>query len=235
MNIIVEKILSIPKSLYVCLRLLPFSQAIKLPIHVRYNASILSTKGYVEFKKKVHSGMLNIGFEKIGIFDKKFQRAILQIDGHILIEGEKNNFGQGAKLCILENGKLILGNNINNTGQMQLICNKRIQICDNALISWDTLIMDTDFHEVIDLTTNHHSDMDGEIYISEGVWIGARSTILKNSFIPKGCIVAANACCNKKYKEEYCLLAGTPATIKKRNITLKQKQQNEFIDISNKK
>lgn len=44
---LLEYTFSLPKSLYVCLKLLPFYQAIKLPIIVRYNVKILSDSGSV--------------------------------------------------------------------------------------------------------------------------------------------------------------------------------------------
>lgn len=221
MNITFEKILSIPKSFYVCIKLLPFRQALRLPIIVRYNCLLLSTKGTMEIYGNVRRGMINIGFERIGIFDKKYQRSILQIDGKIIIKGAKIIFGQGAKICIMNNGTLILGKNFTNTGELQIVCNKKIDIKDNVLVSWDTLIMDTDFHQTINIEDNTTSCIDGAISIGNNVWIGARCTILKNSSIPNGCIIAANTCCNKKYQEANCILAGTPAKIQKRNITRK--------------
>ena len=50
---LLEKILSVPKSLWVSLHLLPLKDAIKLPVFVRYNTKILSLKGNV---KIIHRG-----------------------------------------------------------------------------------------------------------------------------------------------------------------------------------
>lgn len=222
MNKFVEKILSIPKSLYVSIKLLPLGQAIKLPIFVRYNCHIVSLKGSVKLENKVKSRMLNVGFGKLGIFDKTYQRSIIQIDGVLVLKGNYTNFGQGAKICIMNKGILSIGKNFNNSGEIQIVCYKKIDIKDNVLISWNTLIMDTDFHQTINIKNNISNDKDGIVTIGNNVWMGARSTILKNSFIPNGCIIAANACCNKKYEEENCLLAGIPAKIHKRNITRKK-------------
>ena len=44
---IIERLLSIPKSLYVSYRLFPIKDAIKLPVLVRYNCSLLSLQGLV--------------------------------------------------------------------------------------------------------------------------------------------------------------------------------------------
>lgn len=42
-----DKILSIPKSLWVCLHFFPFKKAIKLPVLVRYNTICKSLKGSI--------------------------------------------------------------------------------------------------------------------------------------------------------------------------------------------
>lgn len=46
-----EKLLSLPKSIYVCLHFFSLNEAIKLPILVRYNCKLLSLAGKVNIKK----------------------------------------------------------------------------------------------------------------------------------------------------------------------------------------
>lgn len=46
----IETLLSLPKSIYASLRLFPFREAVKLPIMVRYNTSILSLDGLIKVK-----------------------------------------------------------------------------------------------------------------------------------------------------------------------------------------
>lgn len=43
----IEKILSIPKSFWVSLHFFPLKDALKLPVLVRYNTSLLSLKGKI--------------------------------------------------------------------------------------------------------------------------------------------------------------------------------------------
>ena len=216
-----EIIISIPLSLYVCLRLLPFKQAIKIPILVRYNCKLISLKGSVVLSSKaIKPKMLSIGFGKVGVFDKRYSRTILEINGKMIVHG-KAIFGHGSKICILKDGILEIGNHFSNTAECTIICEKRINIGDDALVSWNTLVMDTDFHESIDLVTNTTPPKTKEIIIGRHVWIGTRSMILKGSFIPDGCIIGASSVVNKKYNEDNCLIAGNPAIIKKKNITLK--------------
>lgn len=82
LSIIGEKILSLPKSLYVSLKLCnSFTDAIKCPILVRFNCKIKSLEGYVKFKNNITPFMFQFGFNDIGVYDKKYQRSILEIRG----------------------------------------------------------------------------------------------------------------------------------------------------------
>lgn len=49
MKHLIEKILSLPKSIYVSMKFFPFSQALRIPILVRYNTKLTSLSGTVKF------------------------------------------------------------------------------------------------------------------------------------------------------------------------------------------
>ena len=96
-----ETLLSLPKSLYVCLRLLPFSIAIKRPIIVRYNCKIVNLSGSVSFlKERIKHGMLKIGFGRVGVIDKRYTRNMLEICGKMILKG-KAAFGNESRISIL--------------------------------------------------------------------------------------------------------------------------------------
>lgn len=165
--------------------------------------------------------MLTIGFGQVGCVDEKYERPIMQIDGTIILNG-KVNLGTGCKLCVTKNGTLSIGDNFINTAKTTIICDNDIVIGNNVLVSWDTLIMDTDWHPVYNTNTNEVYPYIGTISIGNNVWLGCRSVVLKNSVVPDGCIVAANALVNRVFETENTLLAGCPAIERKQNITRKQ-------------
>lgn len=49
MKHLIEKILSLPKSLYVSMKFFPLVQAIRIPILVRYDTKLTSLSGTVKF------------------------------------------------------------------------------------------------------------------------------------------------------------------------------------------
>lgn len=154
-SLTLEKLLSLPKSIYVSMRLFPFKEAVKIPVLCRYNVKNLSLKGEIMLEEgPVKTSMFQIGFGTVGIFDKKYSRTILQIDGVIhLIGAGKYVLGHGSRLCVGRNANLFIGSGFVNTAEMTLVCMQKINIGHHVTTSWNTLLMDTDFHATIDTIT----------------------------------------------------------------------------------
>ena len=220
MNKYLEKIISLPKSLYVSFRLTGIRNCFRLPILVRYNVVLKSLKGKVIFDGcNPKRGILQVGFNNINVLDKKYQRSIMEIDGKVYIKGFCF-WGHGARISIGKGGVLTVGNNFLNNAGMTLICFKRITIGDDVLVSWDTMVMDTDFHSTIDLLSNKVKEKVGEIVIGDKCWLCYGATILKNSCIANGVIVSAKALVNSQFLVENSIIGGIPAKIIKRDIKL---------------
>ena len=73
--------LSIPRSLYYNFRLLPFSQAIKVPIFLSNYVTIkLKDGSRVEISaEKVHVGMIKIGYTQCDFFTARHHKSVLNI------------------------------------------------------------------------------------------------------------------------------------------------------------
>ena len=165
--------------------------------------------------------VLKVGFGSVGVFDKKYERTILQIGGTIVLSGKSVSFGHGSRICIYPSGTLKFNGDFSNSTSMTIICCERITFGKHVLTSWDTLIMDSDLHSTKNLITKEIYPQNAPVVIGDKCWICARSVILKGSKLPNGSILSSASVLTKKYDEENILLAGSPAIIKKRNITLK--------------
>lgn len=75
------------------------------------------------------------------------------------------DFGQGSRICVLSNGKLEIGNGFLSTANSTIICSSLIDIGEKTLVSWDTLIMDTDFHQVLNVHTGEIGKKENPIRI----------------------------------------------------------------------
>ncbi len=215
MNSKLEKILSIPKSLYVSYRLCPNVSFWKLPVLVRWNCRV---KGRGLIIVNGGGGRMSIGFGSVGIYDKRFSPSILELYGKIIIDG-KAYFGHGARISVGKDAVFQIGDQFHNLAEARIICMDSIKFDENVHLGWETTIMDTDFHSVINLETGKLSVCHKPIEIGADVWTGQKSTILKGVHIAKGCVVAACSVVTKSVEEENTLIAGNPAICKKTGIT----------------
>lgn len=217
---IITYFLSLPKSLYVCFRLLPLRQAFKLPILVRYNVNCFSLKGSAIVSNSAFFGGIKIGFKGVWTQDVRYQRSVLEINGVIEFKG-RAVLGSGCQIHVGSQGHLILGNNFLNTSTGHITCSSTISFGTNALLAWDTLVMDSDFHEIEEVESGKIIPMTKPITIGDNVWLGTRSVVLKGTEIGNNTIVGATSTVSGKFIEENCIIAGSPAKVIKRNYRRK--------------
>lgn len=208
-------ILGFLKTVYINFKCLNFSDAIKLPIFLSHRVSLRSLRGTIAIESPIKTGMIRIGFGNVGIFDKRRSRTLFKNNGKITFKGTAN-IGHGSKFDI--GGELFIGNNFSITAESSIICSKKIVIDDDCLMSWENLIMDTDFHKIKDQDGNVINEK-REISIGKKVWIGCRCTILKGTQIGDGVVVAANSCLHGIVKGENQIVGGRPTKVLKENIS----------------
>lgn len=208
-------LLGLPKTIYFNLKYFKLKEAIKLPVFVSYKVKLLKLDGLIIINASIRPGMIKLGFGSVGIFDKKYSRTIYEVSGKIVFNGSAN-IGHGSKISVSKSGKLILGDNFRISAESTIVCNKKIVFGNNCLLSWDILIMDTDFHKII---YNHKiTNLNKEIIIGEHVWIGCRCLILKGTNIPNNSIISANTNIYKSFTKQSTVIGGNPPRTIKENI-----------------
>ena len=209
--------LGLPKTICFNFKYFPFKQAVRLPILVSHRVVLKSLKGKIILnnKQKRKFGIVKIGFGYVGIFDGSRSRSVWECNGKVIFQGYAN-IGHGSKICVGKNGQLEFGSGFDITAESQIVCFKHITFGNDVLISWQCLIMDTDFHKVI--KNNQISNHDKEINIGNHVWIGCRCTILKGVNISDGCVIASNSNLVKSINETSSLIGGNPGKVINRDI-----------------
>ncbi|MHC0442757.1 acyltransferase [Flavobacterium sp. 3-210] len=193
-----------------------FNDAIKFPVFVSRNVYLSKTSGEVLVEAPLKTGMIYLGFGDVGIFDKKNSRTIWQVSGKVIFQGIAN-IGHGAKINVANKGTLILGDNFTISAESSIVVFTKIKFGNNCLLSWDILIMDTDFHKIKD-GNNSIINEPKDVIIGENTWIGCRCLILKGAIIPPNSIIGANTTVSKKLESENCLYAGNPINCIKTNV-----------------
>ena len=205
------------KTIYFNFKYFPFHEAVKFPVIISKNVYFRQLKGSVTIDSPLKYGMVKIGFGRVGIFDDKFSRTILEISGKMIFKGSAD-IGHGSKISIAESGTIVFGTNFKITAESALVSFKKIEFGNNCLLSWDILVMDTDHHRIRNDKGEIINEPE-EIIIGDKVWIGCRALILKGTVIPSNAVIGANSVVSKELDQEKALYAGIPAKLIKQNVT----------------
>lgn len=122
--------------------------------------------------------------------------------------------GKNVRICtsvsIYGNGKLIIGDNTWIGHQTCIICSSEVVLGCNVDIG-PRVYIGTGSHQIDGIGEHSAGEgYNGNIYIDDGVWLGANVTILPNVVLGKKCIVAAGAVVTKCFVP-FTLLGGIPA------------------------
>lgn len=213
-------IISLPITVYVNFRCLPFKTAIKLPIFVGHKTRIDKLSRNITFGCKPTTFMVRIGWGGTeGRETGKKNYLLLNKNASLKFNG-KCTMSSGVSL-ILDLGSFEIGDNFFCNKNCTFSCNDKITIGDNVLFGWNVELLDSDNHKLIHKNRAESCDR-GEIKIGNRVWVAAFSHILKNSAIPDGSVVAYNSLVTKRFDGEKLLLAGSPARVVEEQIEWEQ-------------
>ena len=206
------------KSLYFNLSMLPFRQAIRMPIILTRQTFFYSLSGKIVLKDKPRFAMVRIGYLAEDIVAPKEARNLLQIEGMWeLYDGVQ--LGVGTLLRIEKDAVLITEKNVRIGARVKIICYEKIHIGYNSSITWECQIIDTTFHYMRNLADNSLVLLTSPISIGDNTWVCNRSSVMKGASVPAHTIIASEGLCNKKYDiPEYSLIGGMPAKMIKTGI-----------------
>lgn len=206
--------INILKTIYANFAYFSFQTAIKFPIFI-YGRTFIqkASKGKIIIAPEfIRPGILNIGTPILG-FQTKSASTLFIINGKMNVNG-KITIGKGCAIEVGNEGILSIGNNTTITGNTTILCTQSITIGGRCMISWDNLIMDTDWHNVVSAETGYVYPKQRPITIGEHVWIGCRCTILKNARILNDSVLASNSKLSKAVEKTNVLIGS--------NIILKE-------------
>lgn len=156
-------------------------------------------------------GIIRIGYHEADAVDIYSSHTIIDVrpGGYISLDGDIH-IGHGAIICVKDGALLSLGKNFAISGTTKIVCSKKISFGDNVQLSWDSLVMDSDAHHIID-ENGIKRDNSQPVIIGNSVWIAAGCTILKGTIIPDNCVVGAGSLVIGKDFLPNQVIAGHPA------------------------
>ena len=209
--------LSLRKTIFLNFSMLPFKQAIKLPIICTRYTYFYSMPGRIVLTEPAHFGMIRLGFCDEDMITPKTTRTLLQIEGKCVM-GARVRLGNGVVLRIEPGATLTLGNEVSIGTKAKVICYDSISIGRQTQVTCECQLIDTNFHYMIkdDGTV---VEPNKEITIGAHCWIGNRSSIMKGTVLPDYTTVASNSLCNKRYDiPQRSIIAGMPAKLVKSGV-----------------
>lgn len=194
------------KTFYFNFYYFPVKIAIRMPFFIYWRSALYEMKGEVIIDAPIRTGMVRFGNHCLGTQDLLYSRTIWEVLGTLIIKGN-TSIGRGSKICIGNNAELTLGDGFVVTGNSEIICMKKITFGSQCLLSWDILLIDSDFHFVYDDKDNL-INTPRPISIGNHVWIGCRNTILKGVSIADNVIISANSTITRSIDESNCIVGG---------------------------
>lgn len=196
------------KTLRFNFRYFSFSEAMRLPVLVARNVRLRNLKGEVEIIGVKKTAGIRLGFGDMGHFDARDQRGIWDNRGKVVFNSTAY-LGLGTRISVNPNAILKLGMNFNITAKSTLLVEKEMTFGDGCLLSWDILVMDTDFHPIYSAKGNLLNPASA-VRVGDNVWIGCQALILKGSMIPSGSVIGARAKVSGFLATENTVYAGEP-------------------------
>lgn len=208
---------SLPSTLYFNFHYLPFRQAIKLPIWIKA-AELASMKGEVKIDgAKISTGMISLGFRAVSVYPK---RGIMwENKGGTVIFRGRCRIGNDSYLSIGSNSTVLFGDDFRNSASMKLVSNYGISFGEHTSMGWDTLLIDSSLHSIINTETGQYLPEGTPISIGPYNWFGTGCRIMPGVHTPERCIFGMNTLVTRSSQmKSYCLMGGNPVKILRENV-----------------
>lgn len=199
---------SLPKTVYFNIRYLPIQQALKLPI-LLYKPHFVALKGQIKINGPVHFGMIHLGQFSSNVHPNngiswENRGGIVTFNGTCFI-------GNATYLSIGPNAVLHIGDNVRNASGLRIVCYKKISIGNNVRFGWGVMLIDTNFHPLIEEKTGKIKRASGPIIIEDKNWFGLECLVMHSVKIPPRCIFGARTVITRNCEmESYCVTITSP-------------------------
>jgi acetyltransferase-like isoleucine patch superfamily enzyme len=207
------------KTIYFNYKKFPPHIARKLPVYFYGKVKFTNISGYIELPKDIKKGMIGFG-QRYEMNSLSSGIAELHLYGKITFSGY-TQFGKDYFIYVDEDATLSFGNMASLGYRGRIICTNTIRLGDYARLGSECQIIDTNFHEIIDVTTQKAFKMSHPITIGDYNFISNRVTFLGKAQTPEHTIVASNSLVNNNLLDlgPNCMIGGVPSKKIKSNVT----------------
>lgn len=225
------------KTIWYNFKLLPWRQAVKLPLFIYGRVAFRKTSGKLLIKAEAFPGMIRIG-KKDKYVMTSMPYSVWTIEGTITFHSDFRFYGGSYVFCAKNAELSFMGGGFCGSNT-KIICFDRITLNDTR-VTWDCQIMDTSFHYLEKMDRPEQFDrLTAPVYLGNHVWIGNNTTISKGAVVPDETIIASHSLVNKDFSAigPNNMLAGIPAVVKTKGVRriydeMKEAQLDQLFNYS---
>lgn len=205
------------KTLYFNFKKFPFSIAMKLPVFFFGKVKFSDISGEIKIEAPITAAMIAFGhkFEK---WSRHKGIAELSLIGKIVFKGYFH-VGKDYLIYIGKDAYCEIGNMSAFGSDVKMICTSEIRIGNWTGVGYESQLLDTNSHPMVNTKTGMQYPMVGAIELGDYNAISNRVSIMPNTKTPNNCVIASNSVCSKNYKDlgSCVLIGGIPAKLIKEN------------------
>jgi len=218
------------KTLYFNFKKFPFAIAVKLPVYFYGSVKFSSIAGQITIDAPIRKAMIGFG-QPYEIITRSKGTAEICIKGTLAFKGHVQ-FGKDYFVYVNENARCEMGHMSSLGGNGKMICYDEIVLGEYARIGFESQVMDSNFHQMIDTITSEKLAMTAKIRIGNYNYFGNRISVMQNTTTPDYCTVASNSVCNKDYSSfgNNILIGGIPARLLRENISRDWVPEKALLD-----
>lgn len=219
------------KTFYFNFKKFPFDTARKLPVFFYGRVKFHDLRGEIILDSPIKTGMIGFG-QTFELFKKEQGIAEFYLSGKLVFKGNAH-FGKDCIVYIGPESYCEMGDMFALGSRGKVFCYNKVIFGNYVRIGFESQIMDTNFHQLINLEIGKKEPMVLPIQIGDYNWIGNRSTVMQKTITPNYCIIASNSLVNKDYSSfgENILIGGIPAKLLKNNISRDWEGEDEHLRI----
>jgi acetyltransferase-like isoleucine patch superfamily enzyme len=217
------------KTLYFNFKKFPFSIAKKLPVFFYGKVHFQSISGDVKINGAIKTAMIGYG-QKFETGVKSKGIAEISLYGKLTFNGYAH-FGKDVILYIGKNASCEFGYMSCLGSDVKLVCTHQINIGDWSGIGYESQIIDTNSHPMINTETGELYPLSSPIHIGSHNAFSNRISVMAGTQTPDYCVIASNTLCNKDYTSlgSNILIGGIPAKLLKNNYSRDWENEKELL------
>lgn len=207
------------KTLYFNFKKFPFAIAKKLPVFFYGKVKFHDLTGEIIINAPIRRGMIGFG-QSFELIKREQGIAEIYLAGTLVCNGNAH-FGKDYLVFIGFNSYCEIGDMFAFGSRGKLLCYEKIIFGDYVRVGFESQIIDSNFHPIIDLETGKTRPLTSPIHIGSYTWVGNRTSIMQKTVFPDYCMIGSNSLCNKDYSSlgSNILIGGIPAKLIRANIS----------------